>query len=119
MCFVNVFISLQFFFFYVCIYIYLKLTVPEEEKNNNDDDRHIKRRQNKSYCQFFLSFLSFSLSSFLLFRLVAHKKVTEAKRRKKQQLIDQHHYRRQPPYAKLSPSCFAIRSLTYIYIIYI
>ncbi len=54
-------------------FLYIRLTVPEEK--NNNDDRHIKKRQNKSYCQFFfLPFLSLSLSPFLLFRVVAHKK---------------------------------------------
>lgn len=72
------------------LFSYMRLTVPEG-KNNNTDDRYIKKRENKSYCQFFLFF--FSLSPFLLFRLVVHIKKTEAKRRKKQ-LIDQHHYRR-------------------------
>jgi hypothetical protein len=74
-------------------FLYIRLTVPEEK--NNNDDRHIKKRQNKSYCQFFfLPFLSLSLSPFLLFRVVAHKKKPRRKRRKKQQTIDQHHYRR-------------------------
>ncbi len=47
----------------VYTFLYIRLTVPEEKKNNNVD-RHIKQRQNKSYCQFFLPFLSVSLSSF-------------------------------------------------------
>jgi len=73
--------------------LYIRLTLPEEKQkknNNNNDDRHIKKRQNKSYCQFFLPFLSVFLSPF---QSSSTQKKPRRKRRKKQP-IDQHHYRR-------------------------
>jgi len=60
-------------------------------------------------------FSSFSLClPFSFFRVVVQKK-TEAKK-KKEATHRPTSLSATPPYAKLSPSCFAIRSLTYIYI---
>ena len=51
---------------------------------------------------------------FLLFRVIQKEEKNEPKRRKKQS-IAQHHYRRhRHTRAKLSPSCFAIRSLLHL-----
>jgi hypothetical protein len=89
-------------------FLYIRLTVLEA-RNNNNDDRHIKKRENKSYCQFFLPFLSVFLSPF---QSSSTKKNRGEK--KKEAAHRPTSLSATPPYAKLSPSCFAIRSLTYI-----
>jgi len=86
-----------------------------ERKSNNNDDRHIKKRENKSYCQFFLPIPpSLSVPPFLLFRGNSIKKNRGEK--KKEAAYRPTSLSATPSYAKLSPSCFAIRSLTYIHI---
>jgi hypothetical protein len=94
-------------------FLYIRLTVPEEK--NNNDDRHIKKRQNKSYCQFFFFLFSLSLSvSLSPFQSGSTQKKTEAKKKKEATNHRPTSLSATSPYAKLSPSCFAIRSLTYI-----
>jgi len=96
----------------------------EKNNNNNDDDRHIKEKTEQIILSIFSSFFPLFLSSFLLFRVVAHthiQKKNEAKKKKEAAAVTHRptSLSTTPSYAKLSPSCFAIRSLTYILYKYI
>lgn len=93
------------------------------EQQRRRRERGIKQERTNHIVNF-LPFLSLSLarthsfsvclSPFLLFRVIQKEEKNEPKRRKKQS-IAQHHYRRhRHTRAKLSPSCFAIRSLLHL-----
>ena len=70
------------------VVVWMRTREREKNNNNNDDDRHIKEKTEQIILSIFSSFFPLFLSSFLLFRVVAHthiQKKTRRKRRKKQQ----------------------------------
>jgi hypothetical protein len=82
-----------------------------------DTQRHKhKDKREQIILSIFSSF--FSLSPFLLFRVVVAAQKRNRGEKKKEAAHRPTSLSVTPPYAKLPPSCFAIRSLTYIYIIY-
>lgn len=99
----------------MCVFVrlhslYERLTVPEE---NSNDDRHIKKERTNHIVNFFFVFslcVSLSLSPFQ-----GNTKKKKRGEKKKEAVHSPTSLSATPPYAKLSPSCFAIRSLTRIY----